>query len=113
MILYRFTLCTYREEPEIRMSVVEVDEKPKTYQTKGRFFSRIKKSEIGCLTGYCRETVYLLENDFEKAKELFVEKTQDSIADIENSIKLTKRRLEETRNKLEVLKKLESAESED
>lgn len=88
MELYRFDLSTWRDV-KITKIVLEVEEKPKTYITNERCKQRIPKSEIGVASGYSNERVYLLEDDMEKAKSIFLEV-------LNGKIKGEKRRIENT-----------------
>ena len=79
MYLYRFELNTCRKT-EITRTVVEVEEKPKTYIKRGAYTTtRILKSDIGILSGYDNSTLYLLEDDMEKARQIFVEFLKNKI----------------------------------
>ena len=85
MKLYKFELSTYGKT-EITKGVIEVEEKPKTYKVlSGCYYSRINKSDIGIAisSGY---TVILLEDDMEKAKEIFAESLKRKILDVKESI---------------------------
>lgn len=87
MKLYKFELTTYAKT-EITKGVIEVEEKPKTYKVlSGRYCSRINKSDIGIAIspGY---TVILLEDDMEKAKEIFAENLKRKILVEKESIEL-------------------------
>lgn len=78
MKLYKFMLTTYGET-KITKQVLEAEEKPKTYKVlSGCYYSRINKSDIGIAIspGY---TVILLEDDMEKAKEIFAENLKRKI----------------------------------
>jgi len=65
------TLINNPESIFIRCSELEAEEKAKTYTFKDYCSPRIYKSEIGCVKKPYYSQVYLLENDEEKAKELF------------------------------------------
>ena len=90
MKLYRFELSTWRDTKITRI-VLEAEEKPKTYIVKNRWTQRISKSDIGIASGYSNEIVYLLEDDMEKAKSIFLEALKGKIESekrkIENTIK--------------------------
>ena len=86
MKLYKFMLNTYLET-EITKQVLEADEKPKTYSVfDGMWTSKVNKKDIGVVRGYCRDTVILLEDDMEKAKEIFAENLKRKILDEKESI---------------------------
>ena len=81
---------------------VEAEEKPKTYiVTKGFEFGyegqRIRKDEIGVLSGYGRNTVILKEKDKKKAVEMLISR-QDAI------VESCRVRLEYEEKTLEVIK---------
>lgn len=70
MNLYCFQLDRY--EKTIDKKVLQVEEKPKTYITTNTTWkSRISKTDIGKVVSYNK--IYLLEDDTEKAKEIFSE----------------------------------------
>lgn len=80
----------------------DVEEKPKTYIiTKESEFGykgqRIRKDEIGVLSGYSRDTVILTEKDKKKAVEMLIDR-QDAI------VKSCRVRLEDEEKALEVIK---------
>ena len=79
MKLYKFMLTTYGET-KITKQVLEADEKPKTYSVfDGMWTSRVNKKDIGVASGYFGDTVILLEDDMEKAKEIFAENLKRKI----------------------------------
>lgn len=44
--------------------VLEVEEKPKTYIMRGKIFdTRISKSDVGVVSRYSNNTLYMLEDD--------------------------------------------------
>ena len=93
MKLYRFTLSTWRGTTVSR-TVLEVEEKPKTYiERKEYYSSRISKSDIGVLSGYDNSTLYLLEDDIEKAKTIFAES-------LKYKIEMEKEKIERCKNKI-------------
>lgn len=76
MKLYKFWFNTY--ELGVRKEVLDVEEKPKTYTTTNTAWkSRISKSDIGKVNAY--DNVYLLEDDEQKARELFCDKLRSDI----------------------------------
>lgn len=86
MKLYKFMLNTYGET-NITKQVLEAEENPKTYSVfDGMWTSRVNKKDIGVVRGYCRDTVILLEDDMEKAKEIFAENLKRKILDVKESI---------------------------
>lgn len=109
MVLYKFELNT--RKAEITVSEREVEEKPKIYVIKGNVFSmRVRKSDIGIASGYDKETVYLLENNVQKARDIFInmlneknESAKRRISDYENDICKTN----ELINALSEIKKVE------
>ena len=99
MKLYKFMLTTYGET-KITKQVLEADEKPKTYSVfDGMWTSRVNKKDIGVASGYFEDTVILLEDDMEKAKEIFAESLKRKILDekesIEKKIKSGNKRISE------------------
>lgn len=108
MQLYKFTLSTWRGTKVLR-TVLEVEEKPKTYMTTEKWKTRILKSDVGVVSGYNNGTLYLLENDMEKAKNIFAESLKNKIASeknkLEYTIKAINERIEEYENSIvELLK---------
>ena len=86
MKLYKFMLNTYLET-KITKQVLEAEEKPKTYSVfDGMWTSRVNKKDIGVASGYFGDTVILLEDDMEKAKEIFAENLKRKISVEKGSI---------------------------
>lgn len=109
MYLYRFKLSTWRKT-EITRTVVEVEEKPKTYMTVNeRWNTRILKSDVGVLSGYDNRTLFLLEDDIEKATKIFVESLKNKIEAekkrIQDAIESSNKKIAEYENGIEVLSK--------
>lgn len=76
MKLYKFGFSTYRAD--VRKEVIDVEEKPKTYTTTSKpRKSRINKSDIGWVNMY--GNVYILEDNEQRARELFCEKLRSDI----------------------------------
>lgn len=99
MKLYKFYLSTWKGI-KVSREVVEVEEKPKTYIKRGIVCdTRILKSDVGVLSGYDNNTLYLLEDDMEKAKSIFAEslkgKLESEKLKIENTIKWCNERIAE------------------
>ena len=99
MKLYKFSLSTWRGT-KVSREVLEVEEKPKTYIMRGNICdTRILKSDVGVLSGYDNNTLYLLEDDMEKAKDIFVESLKGKIESeklkIETTIKSCNERIAE------------------
>lgn len=89
MFLYKFYLNTWRTV-EIKKEILIVEEKPKTYMTTNECWrTRILKSDIGVLSGYSDSTLYLLEDDMEKAKKIFAESLKYKIEREKLKIKAT------------------------
>lgn len=102
MKLYRFSLCMWKGV-NVSREVLEVEEKPKTYMTVNeRWKTRISKSDIGVLSGYDNRTLYLLEDDMEKAKSIFAESLKGKIKSekqrMESIIKSCNERIAEYEN---------------
>lgn len=109
MQLYKFELNTWRET-KITRTVVEVEEKPKTYMTVNeRWKTKILKSDVGVLSGYANGTLYLLEDDMERATQIFVESLKNKIEAekkrIQAAIESSNNKIAEYENSLEVLSK--------
>ena len=86
MKLYKFMLTTYGET-KITKQVLEAEEKPKTYSVfDGMWTSRVNKKDIGVASGYFGDTVILLEDDMENAKEIFAENLKRKISVVKESI---------------------------
>ena len=80
MKLYKFMLTTHGET-KITKQVLEAEENPKTYSVfDGMLNSRVNKKDIGVAIGYFGDTVILLEDDMEKAKEIFAENLKRKIS---------------------------------
>lgn len=102
MKLYRFTLSTWRGV-KVSRTVLEVEEKPKTYMTVNESWkTRISKSDVGVVSGYSNATLYLLDDDMEKAKSMFAESLKGKIESeklkIESTIKYCNERIAEYEN---------------
>ena len=102
MKLYRFTLSTWRVV-KVSRTVLEVEKKPKTYMTVNESWkTRISKSDVGVVSGYSNNTLYLLDDDMEKAKSMFAESLKGKIKSeklkIENTIKCCNERIAEYEN---------------
>ena len=99
MKLYKFMLTTYGET-KITKQVLEAEEKPKTYSVFDEICtSRVNKNDIGVVSGVSGRNVILLEDDIEKAKEIFAENLKRKILDekesIEEKIKSGNKRISE------------------
>ena len=86
MQLYKFVLSTHNST-KITRTVLEAEEKPKTYSVfDGRWTSRVNKKDIGVASGWSGDTVILIEDDIEKAKDIFTEDLKRKISDEKKSI---------------------------
>ena len=99
MKLYKFVLSTYNST-KITRTVLEAEEKPNTYSVfDGMWTSRVNKNDIGVVSGVSGRNVILLEDDIEKAKEIFAENLKRKILDekesIEEKIKSGNKRISE------------------
>lgn len=73
MKLYKFDFSDYLRKI-IKKCVLECEEKPKTFFIKGgNFKNRIPKEEIGIVQNWTGLYVLLLEDDFEKAKSIYLD----------------------------------------
>lgn len=109
MYLYKFELNTWRET-KITRTVVEVEEKPKTYIKAGVLSNtRILKSDVGVLSGHDNGILYLLEDDMEKATQIFVESLKSKIESekkrIQSAVESSNKRIAEFENGIKVLSK--------
>lgn len=107
MYLYKFKLNTWKET-KITRTVVEVEEKPKTYMTVNECWkTRILKSDVGILSGYDNGTLYLIEDDMKKATQIFVESLKNNIEKekkrIQSAIESSNKKIAEYENGIEVL----------
>ena len=72
-----------------------------------RWKTRILKSDVGVLSGYDNGTLYLLEDDMEKATHIFVESMKSKIEAekkrIHSKIESSNKRIAEYENGIEVL----------
>ena len=99
MKLYKVVLNTYNST-KITRTVLEAEEKPKTYSVFDEICtSRVNKNDIGVVSGVSGRNVILLEDDIEKAKEIFAENLKRKILDekesIEEKIKSGNKRISE------------------
>lgn len=86
MQLYKFVLSTHNST-KITRTVLEAEEKPKTYSVfDGMWTSRVNKNDIGVVSGLSGRNVILLEDDIEKAKEIFSENLKRKILEEKESI---------------------------
>lgn len=100
MKLYKFSFSTYRSG--VRKEVLEVVEKPKTYMaTNTTWKTRINKSDIGRVNAY--DNVYLLEDNEQKARELFCEKLRSDIRAEKERIEDANMRISEYENLIKEL----------
>ena len=109
MKLYRFTLSTWKGA-SVSRTVLEVEEKPKTYIMRGNIFdTRISKSDVGVVSRYSNNTLYMFEDDMEKAKSMFAESLKGKIKSekrrMENTIKCCNERIAEYENSIAELLK--------
>lgn len=100
MKLYKFSFSTYRLG--VGKEVLEVEEKTKTYITTNTDWkSRINKSDIGRVNTY--DNVYLLEDNEEKARELFCEKLRSDIRTEKERIESANKRISKYENLIKEL----------
>lgn len=85
---------------------VDAEEKPKTYiiteksefEYKGQ---RIRKDEIGALSGYNRDTVILTEKDKKKAVEMFISRQGTIVESCRVRLEYEEKKLETIKAELE------------
>ena len=114
MKLYKFMLTTYGET-KITKQVLEAEEKPKTYSVfDGMWTSRVNKKDIGVASGRRGYTVILVEDDIEKAKEIFTQDLKRKISDekesIEAKIKSGNKRISDLEKTIEEIGKIKESE---
>ena len=107
MKLYKFTLSTWRKV-SVSREVLEVEEKPKTFIVVGNTWNtRILKSDVGVVSGYSNETLYLLDDDMKKANAIFAKSLRGKIEkekqQIENTIRCCNERIKEYENGIDEL----------
>lgn len=105
MNLYEYELTS--DGQGITKKTFEVEDKPKTYTfcDKWHYPARIRKEEIGQFGDY-RNRIWLTEDNFEKAKSMFLNKLQSEITNCECKIKNWEKELQKLENKFAVLKRL-------
>jgi len=106
MNLYKFTLSIWKDA-KVSRTVLEAEEKPKTYIIANEHWkTRILKSDIGVVSTY-GDTLYLLEDDMEKAKAIFAESLKSKIENekwkIENTIYCCNERIAEYEKNIDEL----------
>ena len=114
MKLYKFVLSTHNST-KITRTVLEAEEKPKTYSFfDGMWTSRVNKNDIGVASGLIGRNVILLEDDIEKAKEIFTENLKRKILDekesIEEKIKSGNKRISELEKTIKEINESEESE---
>ena len=114
MQLYKFVLSTH-SSTKITRIVLEAEEKPKTYSIfDGRWTSRVNKKDIGVASGWSGDTVILIEDDIEKAKEIFTQDLKRKISDekesIEAKIKSGNKRISDLEKTIEEIEKIKESE---
>ena len=114
MKLYKFVLDTYGKT-KITKRAIEAEEKPKTYSVfDGMWTSRVNKKDIGVASGFSGDTVILLEDDMEKAKEIFAENLKRKIsvekASIEQKIKDGNERISNWEKAIEEIGEIKESE---
>lgn len=87
---------------------MEAEEKPKTFIVAGNICDRrILKSDVGVVSGYNNDTLYLLDDDIEKANAIFAESLRKKIEkekrNIETTIRCCNERIEEYEKGIDVL----------
>lgn len=114
MKLYKFVLSTHNST-KITRTVLEAEEKPKTYSVfDGMWTSRVNKNDIGVVSGLSSRNVILIEDDIEKAKEIFAENLKRKILEekesIEAKIKSGNERISELEKTIEEVGKIKESE---
>ena len=114
MKLYKFVLNSF-SGTKIKRTVLEAEEKPKTYSVfDGRLTSRLNKNDIGVASGWRGDTVILIEDDIEKAKEIFTQDLKRKISDekesIEAKIKSGNERISELEKTIDEIEEIKESE---
>lgn len=113
--IYRFCFDFYKGK--LTKIIYEAEEKPKTYMImRGWFKQRLHKDDVGQVTGYNKDELYLLEDDFEEARRLFITSLKNKIGSCHNRIDNIQgeiNRYEKSLAALENLLEEELAESEE
>lgn len=114
MKLYKFVLSSFNRT-KIKRTVLEAEEKPETYSVfDGRWTSRVNKKDIGVASGWSGDTVILIEDDIEKAKEIFTQDLKRKISDekesIEAKIKSGNERISDLEKTIEEIGKIKESE---
>lgn len=111
MNIYQFTFNTFGKTLKVKKQILEVEEKPKTYiRINVGWSSRINKTDIGVVSGYLKDVVLLLEDNIERAKELFLEEIKRKISNEENKIEHSKKEIEKLNNYIYDLKCIKESE---
>ena len=95
MKIYRYTLNTLGI-PRISLRIFEAVEHKKYYEVmipKSPLVRKLHKQDLAIVSGDNNDTVWLMENDFEWAKEIFGCYIENKCCEIENSIMRKKVRL--------------------
>lgn len=114
MKAYRYTLNTLGV-PRISLRVFEAVEHKKYYEVtipKSPLVRKLHKQDIAIVSGDNNDTVWLMEDDFEWAKEIFGVYIENKCFEIENSIMRKKANIERHKRNKESIDKMDAPERE-
>lgn len=99
MKIYKFEFSAKK----LKKTVLDADEKPKTYVIYGTWKYRINKSDVGVVTGFYKDTVYLPEDNEKLAVSLLIEDRKNLLEIETKSYEKQKSRIE---NDIQILEEL-------
>lgn len=114
MKAYRYTLNT-AGVPRISLRVFEAVEHKKYYEVtipKSPLVRKVHKQDVAIVSGDNNDTVWLMEDDFEWAKEIFGCYIDNKCFEIENSIMRKQANIELNKRNKEFINKMNAPERE-
>lgn len=114
MKAYRYTLNT-TGVPRISLRVFEAVEHKKYYEVtipKSPLVRKVHKQDVAIVSGDNNDTVWLMEDDFEWAKEIFGCYIDNKCFEIENSIMRKQANIELNKRNKEFINKMNAPERE-
>lgn len=113
MKIYKYKFNNWKKTT-VTKQVLEYDEKPKCYERRDTWSrERVRKADIGKAVGYSEDVVYLLEDNFAQAREVFVGALKRKIWLEKQRIEQAESRINKCFESIDVLNAMESAESEE
>lgn len=112
MKAYKYTFVMFGV-PKISVRVYNAEEHKKHYvvtKEKSPLSRKLYKYDIGVVSGESKDTVWLMENDFEWAKEIFNEHLDSKCTDIRNSIMRKEAEIERLQRNKQYFNKIYVAE---